>query len=328
MTELTNGAHQIDRGAWLLATGYVDLWELLHDAEEALFLVDSNEEVIAAAVLDEMSLMGSHIPAYDELRAKLRLAVVALGGVRYLHPLPPVPLDVPVDLTTEAGKAAERQARMVLRDVRNAINEFRDNSRDGIVRTRNLLVQTGTATGLAAYSLLALAILHKAAAEEIVAAAVFYLVGGLVGLFNQLNSLSNAKAATVEDFGLARARLFFAPILSGLAGAGGVVVTAMLYASLSGPLCSLTYITPTATAAAAAVDSGTRCLANSGQGQITPSVAAIFDLTKNPYGLVLAAVFGLAPSLLVSRLQSRADDYKNDLQSTSVPGTKASSSTS
>jgi hypothetical protein len=46
-----------------------------------------------------------------------------------------------------------------------------------------------------------------------------------------------------------------------------------------------------------------------------PSLIDIFDLDKKPFGLVLAAIFGLSPTALLSRLQQEAEKYKADLKS-------------
>jgi hypothetical protein len=45
----------------------------------------------------------------------------------------------------------------------------------------------------------------------------------------------------------------------------------------------------------------------------------IFNLGRNAFGLVVAAIFGLAPNLVISALQQRIDEYKADLKSTEAP---------
>jgi len=92
-------------------------------------------------------------------------------------------------------------------------------------------------------------------------------------------------------------------VLSGLAAIGGVVVVAMLHASLSGAIVE--YAAPV------------------GPGEVVPTLEApplalIFDLDANRFGVVLAAIFGLTPSLLVARVQGLANRYQADLQSTAV----------
>ena len=212
---------------------------------------------------------------------------------------------------------ASAQARFILRDVRHAINQYRDARREGLARARNQLIWTGLITGLLAYSLLAFAVLVAVPYKSLIAGLVFFLVGAVVGLFDQLR-VSTATESGTEDFGLGQARLFYTPVLSGLAAIGGVLITAMLYASLSGPLLTFTYPTPSATPDASA---GGNALNQARSAQVDlapPRLDQNFDLEDDRFGLVIAAVFGLTPSLLVARLQGQADRYKADLQSTSA----------
>ena len=44
------------------------------------------------------------------------------------------------------------------------------------------------------------------------------------------------------------------------------------------------------------------------------ALADIYDLTVNQLALLVAAVFGLAPGLLTSRLQQQVDRLERDLQ--------------
>jgi hypothetical protein len=74
--------------------------------------------------------------------------------------------------------------------------------------------------------LLTIAIIRGAQQSAIAAASVFYLVGGMIGLLNQLRSASRCDTA-VEDYGLSTARLITMPLICGLAAIGGVVLTAM-----------------------------------------------------------------------------------------------------
>jgi hypothetical protein len=111
---------------------------------------------------------------------------------------------------------------------------------------------------------------------------------------------ANAETA-VEDYGLSRMRLFHTPLFSGLAALGGVLVIPML-SVLVNPASGM---------------SGTE---GSGQGFVVPPLSEIFDLDKRPFDLAIAAIFGLSPTVLISRLQHEAKRFKADLKSTQTPG--------
>jgi hypothetical protein len=169
--------------------------------------------------------------------------------------------------------------------------------------------------------------------EAIIAAAAFFLVGAVVGLFDQLRRGSGTETAPEEDYGLARARLLYIPLLSGLAAVGGVLVTAMLYGTLNDTIppneVAAATPPPAVVVAAAATPSATTVPAaaatppagSAGVRGFTPDVPAldrVFDLQDNRFSLVIAAVFGLTPGFLVDRLQNQAARYTSELQSTSA----------
>jgi len=130
----------------------------------------------------------------------------------------------------------------------------------------------------------------------IMAATIFYMVGAIAGLFVRFYSESRA-AASIDDFGLSAIRLTALPLLSGLAGIGGVLVAVML-ATLGGP-------TLIGSSAEKAVQ-----------------LSTIFSL--DPRLLLTAAIFGVAPNLLIKGLQQKADEYATELKSSTAAGTQGS----
>lgn len=193
---------------------------------------------------------------------------------------------------TSAAPADKRLARGIVKDAQATVDEYRDSRRSGLVRARNRLFATVVFTGLVAYSGLGLALLAGAGTTQLIAGGTFYLIGATVGLFRQLGQAATADTVTEEDFGLGMVRLVYVPLASGLAAIGGVVVTA--------------YVT--------ALNSSTE----------VPALSEVFDIAESPLGLTSAAVFGFTPSLLASSLQSRADQWKEELKSSS-PGEKEAS---
>jgi hypothetical protein len=269
---------------WALASGYINVLRGLHRADEALIAVESSEAAVGDALHDALSLEGSTIANVKRLIGILSVAVDRLSPASAAVFLPP-----DADRRPVADKAlSDREAREALREVRHAINEYRDDRHDGLVRARNRLVWTMLAVGVTTYLLLSLALVADVGVRYVQAVAVLYLVGAIVGLFNRLR-IDAGQSSAVEDFGLSQARLVVTPLVSGLAALGGVYLIAMAPALL-----------PTGTSGAADA----------------PQLNVVFDLLKNPIGLVYAAIFGLTPGTLTSRLTAASARLQRDLQST------------
>ena len=191
--------------------------------------------------------------------------------------------------TTPLAAEVERRARGVLREVRNRLNAYRDDLWDGLVRARNNLLVSIALTGAITHILLCIVILLDYPAntnkQVLAAATAFYLVGAVAGLFGRFYDESNSAHST-DDYGLFTARLIATPLLSGLAGVGGVLVTVVL------PVLS---------------------------GQPIPGLDKIFTL--NSEYLFAATVFGFTPNLLIKSFQQKAQKYTADLESSKTGGT-------
>ena len=289
-TQLDNVYEELEgegKGAalrWALASGYMSVMRGLHRADEALIMAEPVEAVLGDALHDALSLEGAAIGNVK------RLAGIVSGAMDHLSPAAAAAFLPPdANRNTQADKAlSDHEAREALREVRHAINEYRDDRHDGLVRARNRLVWTMLAVGVTSYLLLGLALLADIGIPYVQAVSVFYLVGALVGLFNRLR-IEAGQTSAVEDFGLSQARLVVTPLVSGLAAVGGVYLIAMAPALL-----------PSSTAGGAA----------------PPQLTAVFDLASNPVGIVYAAIFGLAPGALTSRLTAASTRLEKDLQST------------
>lgn len=326
---------------WVLATGYISLWQHLHSAEQALIYLEPPEAVVRDALHDVQRLQSSVIPGASDMVAVLRHAATLLvpesnwyfGHMSVLHTVPasgatgsasaeatvaqsvgemdltaPAPLAVATkqvqhDTATAAENGSNgrgpnesrerRQARYAICEVRHGIDEFRDSRWDALVRRRNHLLEAAVFTRITAYGLLGLVILSHALITTIVAVTVFYLVGALIGLFKRLQSAS-ASSLSIEDYGLSTALLVETAPFSGLAAIGGVLVTGLLGGALNHTASTVT------------------------------DLGSIFNLNVNQFGIVVAAIFGLTPSLLTANLQRATDQYKTDLKSTaSSTGTQS-----
>lgn len=248
---------------WVTATGYNNLWNLVHRIEEALILLSPADAVIGQALYDEGRLTGAPLGNQKHLTEQLRSARKELE-----------------DTLRSSTKTVEPVARANLHAIAYLINRFRGERWEALARAHIQLDDTAELTGLVAYTILVVVLLGEmATVPMLTAAALFFLIGAVVGLFNRLLGDIDSDHV-IEDYGLSQARLLHTPLFSGLAAIGGVMIVAMLPEANGAPL----------------------------------NLDAAFDLAKNPFGLLVAAVFGLTPRLLIDRLQSKTEQYKSDLK--------------
>jgi hypothetical protein len=286
---LKEDGHGGDGTAWAGGAAYVAVFTFIHRAEQAITKLLPDPEVVQQALFERACVLNSKIANAQEQIFRLERAIHALGGAGYLS-----------ERRTGAAPSDKRLARGIVQDAQATVDDCRDRRRHGLVRARNRRFATVVFTGLVAYAGLGLALLAGAGTDQIIAGGTYYLIGASVGLFRQLRQAATADSATEEDFGLSMVRLVHTPLASGLAAIGGVVLTA--YATALNP-----------------------GLSSDGETSVTvPTLSQVFDIADNPLGLIAAAVFGFAPSLLASTLQSRADKWKDELKS-SAPGEKAES---
>lgn len=310
---------------WVLATGYIALWNRLHRAEEAIIVLEEPGAVVSGAVYDYMRVQGSAIPARDELLAKIHWAVnvISPSDAETLTPLTITTTTggtVKVQFTPQpkrfrflpfasrgnapAPKDSAEQAQLVLREVRRSIDEYRDNSWAELVRQRNRMVETMIILRVAAFILLAVAVIIKVPVHTVIAVVAFYLVGASVGLFNRLNAQPKPEDShPVEDYGLTSMSLLEAVLFAGLAAVGGVVITGLLTVSLA------------------------KVMAPTAQAQV-PQLATVLDVGQNKIGFIIAAVFGLTPQLLLNRVLEITQQYKSAIGNSEPSQVKGATSKS
>jgi hypothetical protein len=176
------------------------------------------------------------------------------------------------------GEECLADVRETLREVRYAINDVRDASRYGLLRLRNQTLAVLFLAEAASFSLLATAVLAGATRRTIVAGMTYFLVGVTVGLFSRLHRQSQSDSA-VDDYGLTLARTCTLPVYAGLAAVGGVVVQGLTRTSAE-------------------------------------QLGQVFSLTHNPGGVVVGAVFAVAPALLFKALGEQSQKYRENIRST------------
>lgn len=194
-------------------------------------------------------------------------------------------------------------ARALVRESGYRIHEAKNDAWDQIINLRNRLFATLVLAVLLTYALVVLAVLRPVTEDAMTAAVAFFLVGAIVGVFNELYRTSRRTKGTVFDYGLGRIRLMATPVLSGIAALGGI-----LFTNLAGSLL-ISGTTPTQENAPTPA------------AESMPGLGEIFDLETYAMGLVVAAIFGLAPGLLLKRLGTRTDDYKAEIEKLDPSGT-------
>jgi len=362
---------------WLVTKGYLDLYRLVHRAEEALIMYEPVDLVLADGLLDVARLTDSTIPKSDDrIKQVLQaLTVIAPATAPYLSQLPAHVISPP-DRSTGATDDEQRKqdekciaARVILRSARSYVNTFRDTRRLSLVQARNSLVSTLFVTSCATLLLLLFVLAGLPPAPALLTGAVLYAIGAIVGLFNRLYS-NVGSVGVVEDYGIFIVRLFQTALVSGLAGVLGVYIAIALPAALNDPvlrqqipssitatmttgavtpIAALTTttpaktsrvlnpqaslpvapITPTVTTTTQVTSSATPTATPPTSPTATPPTSPtatppsdkvpppieVYDLNRYPFDIVLAAIFGLTPGLLISRLSQSTNQAKRDLHS-------------
>ena len=290
---------------WVTGMGYFNAWTLMHRAEEALIKIEPKEMVFRGAMHDKLAIQNSTIGKRDELLNKLKRAITdlypegaiyfqeeladddnellrkiaeAMNKIATTHP------HIDIDDVRKKSLPQQNAARMMISEVRRTLNDFRDNLWEGILRERNQLLNTVGITGLVTHILLSITIVMMGVTNTprdlLMAATAYYMLGAVAGLFARFYNEVNTSNAG-DDFGLSLARLIATPLLSGLAGVGGVIISLVLSDTL----------TP---------------------GNTPLTLGSMFKF--EPSYLLTAAAFGLAPNLIITGLQQRTAKYSADLQ--------------
>jgi hypothetical protein len=302
---------------WVLATGYLDAWEAVHRAEEQQLRLTDPKSVVSEAFRDWMRLRGSNIPQAESLRDRIRTAVGYLDGHAAPYFIDPIGL-VKTDVLPDVEDSQRNAAREMVANIRATINVYREERYDRLVRARNALVVTTAFTALVADLGLGLALIVGVPTTAVVAAASYFVVGAVVGLLVRLRADATRNVA-MEDMGLSTARLIHTPLLSGIAAIAGVALIALATQVASAfSMASAAFAPETASTPSAASSPAPQSLQPAGADTAASSVedsvlVEIFDVAQYPVGLVVAAVFGFAPILLLRGLQRQVDQYKVDL---------------
>jgi hypothetical protein len=281
---------------WSKRTAYISMWQRIHHAEEALTSTLSRSELWETVQKVSLRLDG----APDDISSNLRNALDEVKSF----------LDEDRKQALSGKSAAtsistsiktEDEALGRLRDILAAINSFRDQQWAGLVRLRNMTLAAVCVTELISFALLSLAVIRGIDIHLITAGLAYFLIAATVGFLGSLLTLNKANNA-VEDYGLQFIRLMLVPVVSGIAGVLGVLLSSLLFSQ----------------GASSLFQAGSQ----GGSTASLPGISDVFNLSKNHAGIVFAMLFGYSPTLLTTRLDSLAKSYKAAIKSTE-PGQHA-----
>ncbi len=282
--------------SWITATGYISAWKLMHRIDEAFIEIEPVEAVIHNALHDEMSLQSSTLTNREDLLNKLRRAVKMLdqGAAVYLNQQPPQaqqpsPDDRASHIDLQATPSTV-QKPIVPKENNDAFSntiEVGTQARTIIYEVRNTLHHFRDDR----WDKL-LRVRNQLMKMTLETGLLLYLLVEFAIMMNV--GADVLKAATI---------LYF---VGGLVG-----LFSRLYDQSKTDTSIDDFRLANARLIAAPLYSGLSAIG----GVLV--VQRMFDL--NVTSILIAAAFGLTPSLFTSAIQKEADQYKTDLKSTTAP---------
>lgn len=280
---------QISGPSWISATGYMSAWKLMHRIDEAFIEIEPIEAVIHNALHDEMSLQDSTLTNRDDLLNKLRRAVKMLApeAASYLNQQPPQVQQSPQD--DQAKQSGPRATSSTTQNTDNpkGSDEAFSNTIDSATQARTTLHHFRDDR----WDKL-IRVRNQLMKMILVTGLLLYVLVEFAIMINV--SVGMLKAAAI---------LFF---VGGLVG-----LFSRLYDQSKTDTSIDDFRLATARLIAGPLYSGLSAIG----GVLV--VQRMFDLSVT--SILIAAAFGLTPSLFTSAIQKEADQYKTDLKSTTAP---------
>jgi hypothetical protein len=284
--------------SWISATGYTSTWKLMHRIDEAFIEIEPVEAVIHNALHDEMSLQDSTLTNRDDLLNKLRRAVKKLApeAAFYLNQQPPQfpPDDQNKDDQDKPSDPQATPSAMQNKDNSKGNDDKFSNDINPATQARTIIYEVRTT-------------LHhfrddrwdKLIRVRNQLMKMTLVTGLLLYVLVEFAIMVNVGAEVLKDATI----LFF---VGGLVG-----LFSRLYDQSKTDTSIDDYRLATARLMAAPLYSGLSAIG----GVLV--VQRMFDLSVT--SILIAAAFGLTPSLFTSAIQKEADQYKTDLKSTAAP---------
>ncbi|MGE0229841.1 MAG: hypothetical protein AB7I38_07740 [Dehalococcoidia bacterium] len=317
---------------WLRSAGYNECYKRVHAIQADLLLLYDRAELLAAIHEDYLALTDSHVPGADTLQYNLERSVADLGldpATFFARPkgtIAATPAAAP-SAAAPADPTPSEENRFRVRSVRMALDAFRDRTFEGLIHQRDRARASTAATGAILYVVLVWTLLFDIKHDTLLYAAILFAVGAAVGVFARL-LIQSEVGSDVEDYGLYMARVAQTVVASGVAALLGVVVTVYGIAAINNsdlvPVGAAASNQPAATAspvAAAPIPTAVPTATTPAPEALDGSandvrLESVFDFETYPIAIVLAAIFGLSPTLLLKRLEDATTRLKLDIKST------------
>ena len=300
--------------SWISTTGYMSAWKLMHRIDEAFIEIEPVESVIHNALHDEMSLQDSTLANRDDLLNKLRRAVKVLapGAAIYLNQQPPqfppppqiqqepqVPQSSQTQESSQHDQSKPPDPQAIPSVMQNTVNT--EGNGDAFTNTIDFETQARTII----YEVRST--LHhfrddrwdKLIRVRNQLMKMTLVTGLLLYVFVEFAIMIDVGTVMLKDASI----LFF---VGGLVG-----LFSRLYDQSKTDTSIDDFRLATARLIAAPLYSGLSAIG----GVLV--VQRMFDLSVT--SILIAAAFGLTPSLFTSAIQKEADQYKTDLRSTTAP---------
>ncbi|MEZ4552311.1 MAG: hypothetical protein R3B59_00210 [Dehalococcoidia bacterium] len=318
---------------WLRSAGYNECYKRVHAIQADLLLLYDRAELLAAIHEDYLALTDSHVPGADTLQYNLERSVADLGldpATFFARPKGTIaanPAEVAPAGPALLDPAPSDENRFRVRSVRIALDAFRDRTFEGLIHQRDRARASTAATGAILYVVLVWTLLFDIKHDTLLYAAILFAVGSAVGVFARL-LIQSEVGSDVEDYGLYMARVAQTVVASGVAALLGVVVTVYGIAAINNsdlvPAGTAASSPPAATASPAAtapvptpIPTAVAPTPEALDGSANDvRLESVFDFETYPVAIVLAAIFGLSPTLLLKRLEDATTRLKLDIKST------------
>ncbi len=289
---------------WMLGTGYIKAWKMLHRAEEALVQFEPVSQVIRDTIRTNVRVQGSDIGNRAYLKHLSRQAVknadityslvassisgnASLNEKKAAASAPSMSAeDTRAVLSNTLLNGNQVLARLDSRLVRHVFNKYRDNLWQELVQRRNLLLLQLLVTGIATYILLGFGIFISNP-TAILEATACYIVGSIAGVIWPL-IWKMKRNTTVDDYGFSWMYVLASCLFSGLMAVFGLLVLRRLD------------------------------IPNMSPGDLFVIWLHIFRFDQLP-NLILAAFFGLLSNLYFRRLMKRIEKIQANLLRSNAP---------